>query len=509
VPDASIAAPDVYPAPVFAEIGTVGAKVHTVCIDTGALASHATLDARSTELFAEIGLTAAAPGSCGCDWSLSFAAAPPALDTKAQAAWSAAGTGVDRYVLVSQTSNGRAETQLFAPSERAALYALRTALNLSAVDPSDASARLVPSATIVDYPAIPRRGVVEGIYGCSVPTPGAQWSPGDRALVIKLLSRLRQNVFIYGPKCDPYARMTWRTPYPQDGSAQTVRAAVLEADAQLVDFVWSLSPGADYNFAAPAADLAAAEAKIDSMRQLGVRQFALFLDDNTTGASAQQEATLMNAIDDYIRMTDPTTHLIVVGNEYFGLNPSAYTSTLGTTLHPDIEVMWTGSAVFAPTMSASDFTALDASFHRHLSVWDNWPRTTGSFTGRSGDLPTAIAAYYSNPVVDESHTNAPKPLSAYVQMLGPIADFAWNASGYAAASSTTRWQPILAAWQTTDRPCPANACSANGPLYPGFSCTANGAQIAYCDARDNDCVTSVVCPGGCKAGATRGTDVCP
>jgi hyaluronoglucosaminidase len=298
-------------------------------------------------------------------------------------------------------------------------------------------------------------------------------------------------------------------PYPQDGSAQTVRSAVLEADSQLVDFVWSLSPGADYNFAAPAADLAAAQAKIDSMRQLGVRQFALFLDDNTTGATVQQQATLMNAIDDYIRMTDPTTHLIVVGNQYFGTTPTAYTSALGTALHPDIEVMWTGNAVFAATMSASDFTALDTSFQRNLSVWDNWPRATGTLTGRSGDLPGAIAAYYSNPVVDESHANAPKPVSAYLQMLGPIADFAWNASAYAASSSYARWQPIFTAWQAADRPCPANACSANGPLYPGFTCAGNGAEIAYCDARDNDCVTTVACPGGCKAGAMRGTDVCP
>jgi hyaluronoglucosaminidase len=276
-----------------------------------------------------------------------------------------------------------------------------------------------------------------------------------------------------------------------------------------VDFVWSLSPGADYNFNAPAGDLAAAQAKIDSMRHLGVRQFALFLDDNTTGASPAQQAALMNAVDEYLRATDPTAHLIVVGSEYFGVTPDAYTSTLGTTLHPEIEVMWTGRAVLPATMSASDFTALDGSFHRRLSVWDNWPRATGGFLGRSGDLPSAIAAYYSNPVVDESHANAPKPLSDYLQLLGPISDFAWNASAYVAASSYARWQPILAAWQALDRPCPANACSAQGPLYPGFSCTANGTQIAYCDAHNSNCVTTNRCPGGCRAGATRGTDVCP
>jgi hypothetical protein len=217
----------------------------------------------------------------------------------------------------------------------------------------------------------------------------------------------------------------------------------------------------------------------------------------------------MNAIDDYVRMTDPNTHLIVVGNEYFGLNADAYTSALGAALYPDIEVLWTGSAVFAPTMAASDFTALDTSFHRHLSVWDNWPRATGGFTGRSGDLPSAIAAYYSNPVVDESHADASKPLSDYLQLLGPIADFAWNASGYAASNSYARWQTIRPAWQAIARPCPANACSANGPLYPGFSCTANGARIAYCDAHNNDCVTTLLCPAGCTAGATRGADVCP
>jgi hypothetical protein len=216
----------------------------------------------------------------------------------------------------------------------------------------------------------------------------------------------------------------------------------------------------------------------------------------------------MNAIDDYIHTTDPTDHLIVVGNEYRGVTPDGYTATLGMTLHPDIEVMWTGSKTEPPTISASDLTALDSSFRRSLAIWDNWPTLLGPFDGRSADLPSAIAAYYSNPVIDESHTNAAKPISEYLQMIGPISDYAWNARAYAAATSYSRWQPILASWQRIDRPCPASACSATGPLYPGFSCASSGGEIAYCDARDANCVTSISCPSGCQAGAKMGAATC-
>ena len=62
--------------------------------------------------------------------------------------------------------------------------------------------------TITDYPDVPYRGVVEGFYG----TP---WSHQARLSQIAFYARHKMNVYIYGPKDDPWHRDKWREPYPE------------------------------------------------------------------------------------------------------------------------------------------------------------------------------------------------------------------------------------------------------------------------------------------------------
>ena len=85
--------------------------------------------------------------------------------------------------------------------ERGAYYGVQTLAQLLALDK-------LPLVEVTDYPDVPYRGVVEGFYG-------APWSQEARIRQLDFYGRNKMNVYIYGPKDDPYHRTpNWRKPYP-------------------------------------------------------------------------------------------------------------------------------------------------------------------------------------------------------------------------------------------------------------------------------------------------------
>jgi hypothetical protein len=526
VADAGTGAPHpIYPDPVYADVGAIAARVKTACVDTGALPTHATLDALVPSLLAEAGVAPAGAGACACDWTLRFVPAAPALYGDAQKAWTAVSPGAERYVVASASQAGRATTTLYAAEERGGLYALRAALSLAQKDAADPTARDVPLATIVDGPAVAWRGVVEGMYGGRVSEFGTQYTPGERALLLRLAARLRLNTYVYGPKNDPYAGWIggkWRAPYPDTGAgaAQSIATAAHEAHANLLRFVWAISPGAQFDWGNYAGDLANIEKKYDSMRALGVEHFALFLDDQSIPASIAQQAQLMNDLDAYVKKGDPSDHLLVVWWDYVG-GPDSSTRALGPLVHPDVEIMWTGPCVESCTIDAGDMSPVDSSFERKASLWDNWPTSTGccngaaaapKMTGRSADLASAITGYYANPVVNECGPECGSSLrvSDFTAHMGPIADWSWDPARYDGGvdASYARWAQLLAAWKPLVQKCGVASCSGKGPVYPGWTCDPSKTGVFFCDAYESDCVTDLPCPGGCTVEPPGVPDLC-
>ena len=223
------------------------------------------------------------------------------------------------------------------------------------------------TCTITDWPDVAFRGTVEGFYG----TP---WSHEARKSQLEFYGKNKMNVYIYGPKDDPWHRDKWREPYPQT-EANRIAELVEVAKKNSVNFYWAIHPGVDIKWNDEDRDYLMA--KLEVMYQLGVRSFAVFFDDIWgEGAKADKQAALLNYIDDnFVQVKKDVAPLILCPTEYnrgWANEEKGYLRTLGKNLNKGIEVMWTGNSVVAcidkPTMEW-----INERIERKGYIWLNFP----------------------------------------------------------------------------------------------------------------------------------------
>ncbi len=124
------------------------------------------------------------------------------------------------------------------------------------------------------------------------------------------------NVFVYGPKSDPYHLGNWRDDYPTSLTEQQrffgmitqddLKTMVQAAKACNVDFIWAAHPGLQQgisfsNESAMAPGIDALMKKFDHLYSLGVRGFGVFIDDMTYTPSGDMQAHLANEVQVKIR----------------------------------------------------------------------------------------------------------------------------------------------------------------------------------------------------------------
>lgn len=332
-------------------------------------------------------------------------ATAPAL--KRLGAPSPAGLPSGGYVLASGREDGRTLLALSGADRAGTFYAAQTLRQLVT--------RTVPEVTVRDWPTARLRGVIEGFYG----TP---WSHTERLNQLDFYGRTKQNVYVYSPKDDPYLRARWRDAYPP---AELARLAELagRADANHVRFTYALSPGLSVCYSSDA-DIEALTRKLDSLYAIGVRSFAIPLDDisytkwncpaderefGTGGAAAgTAQAHLLNRVWRDFSATHPGLEpLEMVPTEYSDLADSPYKKALREKLDPSVVVEWTGVGVIAPTITADQVTKAREVYGRPILVWDNYPVNDyvtsrlllGPYTGREPGVAKAAAGVTANPMV--------------------------------------------------------------------------------------------------------------
>lgn len=282
----------------------------------------------------------------------------------------------------------------------------------------------LPAVEITDYPDVPYRGVVEGFYG-------KPWSHMARLRQLEFYGRNKMNVYIYGPKDDPYHRTPdWRIPYPEE-EAERMMELVQAATDNNVIFYWAIHPGQDIKWNDEDRDNLLR--KFEHMYQLGVRGFAVFFDDiSGEGTKADKQAELLNYIDDnFIQTKHDVAPLIMCPTEYnksWTKLEGGYLATLGERLNKDIHIMWTGDKV-VETIDMETLDFVNPLIKRKAFIWWNFPVSDyvqphllmGEVYGNGLDIKDDVSAFVSNPM---EYAEASKIA------IQSIADYTWNMEAY-------------------------------------------------------------------------------
>jgi hypothetical protein len=292
---------------------------------------------------------------------------------------------------------------------------------------------------IADYPSFPIRGIVEGFYG-------PPWSHDDRLDMLRFLGQHAMNIYIYGPKDDPYHRKLWREDYPP---AEMKRLAELATAARenFVDFTFAISPGLSMIYSSEA-DFQTLTKKLESVSRLGISNFALFLDDVPQElvhpedrarfrTLAQAHIYLINRLYEHLKSQSPKNRLTVCPTTYTNeWGNRDYIRELGAGVKPEIPLDWTGPEVIPKEITVAQAKEWGGYLHRKPLVWDNFPTNDsnpwwlnlGPMQGREAGLYSVTQGLFSNPMYQVHLTMIP---------LETVADYLWNPVAYDPAQSRT------------------------------------------------------------------------
>lgn len=343
--------------------------------------------------------------------------------------------GDEGYVLVSDIDpKGDRQIVLAGSDPAGTFYAAQTFRQLIAERPGRDR---VPAVEIRDWPDMPVRGAIEGFYG-------PPWSHEDRLSQLEFYGEHKMNAYIYAPKDDPYHREKWREPYPEEALAE-IQELVDKARDEHVTFTFAISPGNTICFSDDE-DFRLLVEKAQAVWDLGVRSFAIFLDDINPNLRCEQDiekfgedrnppasaqAYLLNRFNrEFIATHEGAERLITVPTEYSQPGTSPYREEFADRVDPDVIVQWTGIGVVAPTITTEDADTIHGIFQHDLLIWDNYPVNDYDrnrlflhpIVGRDAHLTEhGVIGLTANPMNEAEASKIP---------LYTIADYVWNSAAY-------------------------------------------------------------------------------
>ena len=298
----------------------------------------------------------------------------------------------------------------------------------------------LPIGTVIDWPDLPYRGVVEGYYG--IP-----WSTEARLAQLDFYGRNKLNTYIYAPKDDPYHHGAGCYElYPADKAAE-LKKVVAHARKNHVRFFWAIHPANTIDWyqqdGRPHMDSLCA--KLQQLYELGVRDFGVFVDDsNGEIGKASRQVQLCNYIlQNFIRKhPEANQELIMCPTGYNrGWTNEGFLTEMGNGLPKDIFMMWTGNTV-VHDIRLEDQKWVNRFLKSPTFVWWNWPcndfrrdrlsmgRTYG--LGTEAEMKKQMSGFVANPM---EHAEANK-----VGLFG-VADYTWNISRF---DSDSTWRAGIA-----------------------------------------------------------------
>ena len=215
------------------------------------------------------------------------------------------------------------------------------------------------------------KGYIEGYYGRLM-----SWE--DRSFLLKTLSKLSMDFYIYGPKEDPFHRSDWSTPYPND-TLMKFQSFRQEASRLGVRTYFALSPGLPSGKNKQEEHKALKE-KIKQLVNVGFDDFAIFFDDldsERNGNLGKSHGEILNAVQAILNVNkeDSLIFCPTVYCDSFAKGPlsdSDYLKVLSKEIPANIPMLWTGKEVVSKTISDIDILAVKEVISNPIIIWDNY-----------------------------------------------------------------------------------------------------------------------------------------
>ena len=325
--------------------------------------------------------------------------------------------GADEGYILTVTNEG---IRIEAQTERGLHYGFMTLFQLI-------NGTKCPLITVKDAPRNALRGVIEGFYGTA-------WSHEYRKELFAFMGEQKMNAYIYAPKDDPKHRTQWRVRY-SGAELKRMEDLITTANENYVKFIYAISPGGDINLGAGyETDFEKLMAKCEQMYELGVRDFAIFLDDIPT-LDAEGHARLLNDFQTkFVETHEGMSDLIAITTEYTDAFLTDYTTKIAPLIHEDIELMWTGPGVVPASITNASLKQIIKRYNRNVFIWWNYPVNDvlvnnlymGACEGLEADLYQSITGLVANPMNQGYASMVP---------LFTTADYLWNPSDYSKKDS--------------------------------------------------------------------------
>lgn len=219
----------------------------------------------------------------------------------------------------------------------------------------------------------------------------------------------------------PASGMDWRAEYSPEELAR-FRALTAKGKELGVDVCLSWNPGIwskpPIVYSDPK-DLEISFDKVKTMHAMGIRWFALCLDDinqelqpadkERFGTLAAAQSYYVNRLWDQMKSLNPRPKLIFCPSAYTTgemRKHMEYTLAVGRDINREVLMFWTGPEVCSPSISAEDANLVAKWLRRKPFVWDNYPVNdmfpwrplVSPVKARSTDLGSAVSGFISNPM---------------------------------------------------------------------------------------------------------------
>ena len=178
-----------------------------------------------------------------------------------------------------------------------------------------------------------------------------------------------------------------------------------------VRFIFAVSPGLNLQYDGDE-DFNTLMIKLNSIYEIGCRDFAIFFDDISAGEGAgKDQANFLNKLQDslYKKYSD-INPLITVPTQYCRLdmidkegNVKQYTEDFVNILNEEITVLYTGDGVVCDGITDESFKKANEIYKRDLGIWWNYPVNdflkTKLALGPIEKLPTSnVKSIFFNPM---------------------------------------------------------------------------------------------------------------